>query len=389
MEIAILGSTGSIGTSTLRVIDKFPERYRVAGLAAGKNAALLAEQIRRYRPRVACVDDRRAAEELRRLSDLTSQTEIVCGREGASRIATLDEADIVVAAISGSAGLVPTFSAVRAGKTVALANKESLVMAGELITQEARRKKCRIIPVDSEHSAVFQLIEGRGKEEIRCILLTASGGPFLQYSSEQLHSVTPEQALNHPRWKMGAKVTIDSATLMNKGLEVIEAHWLFNMPAEKIRVVIHPQSIVHSMAECIDGSVFAHMSQPDMQGPIAYALSYPDRLDDIVAPLDLAGIGDLTFQRPDEQRFPSLRLAYTALEAGGLMPAVMSAANEVAVERFRDGTIGFMSIPLLTGKVMERFRNSRKLTLENILRADAWARGESENVVQEIMAPGT
>jgi 1-deoxy-D-xylulose-5-phosphate reductoisomerase len=342
---------------------------------------LLARQIIKFKPRLVCLAEDQAAIDLQSYIGMHECTEIVSGTDGANMVATLPDADIVVAAISGSAGLLPTFSAVRAGKTVALANKEALVMAGQLIVEEARRKNCKIVPVDSEHSAIFQLLSGCNRDEVRNIILTASGGPFLNYTEVELESVTPEDALKHPRWKMGDKVTIDSASLMNKGLEIIEAHWLFNMPPEKIKVVIHPQSIIHSMVEFIDGTVFAQLSQPDMKGPIAYALSCPERLRDTVEPLNFAKIAELTFYDPDEGRFPSIRLAYNALEQGGLMPSVMNAANEVAVRKFVEKAIKFSSIPAVTEKVMQRFENDRSLSLENILWADSWARKEAERVL--------
>lgn len=385
MKIAILGSTGSIGTSTLEVIEKYPERYEVVGLAAGKNAALLASQTRKFKPRLVCLAEEDAAMRLRSLVAGSETTEIVSGTDGMNMVATLSDADIVVAAISGSAGLLSTVSAVRAGKTVALANKEALAMAGELITEEARQKNVKIVPIDSEHSAIFQLLDGRNKNDLRNIILTASGGPFLNYTKEQLEMVTPEDALKHPRWKMGNKVTIDSATLMNKGLEIIEAHWLFGLPSENIKVVIHPQCIIHSMVEFIDGTVFAQLSQPDMKGPIAYALSCPERLNDTVEPLNFAKIGKLTFSDSDEERFPAIRLAYKALEAGGLMSSVMNAANEVAVQKFHERVIRFPSIPAVTEKVMERFQNDRSVNLESILWADRWARDESEKVIEEFI----
>ena len=292
----------------------------------------------------------------------------------------LPHADVVVAAISGSAGLLPTISAVRAGKTVAIANKEALVMAGELIVQEARENNAKIIPVDSEHSAIFQLLKGRDKTDVRNIILTASGGPFLHYSKEDLERVTPEQALKHPRWKMGNKVTIDSASLMNKGLEVIEAHWLFGLLSENIKIVIHPQSIIHSMVEFIDGTVFAQLSHPDMQGPIAYALSFPQRFCDIVEPLNFANIGELTFSELDERKFPTIRLAYKALEAGGLMSTVMNAANEVAVEKFKTGIIKIPEIWTIIRETMLSHKTIKHPSLEEIIEADFWARNTANEL---------
>ncbi len=377
MKIAILGSTGSIGTSTLEVIEKYPEKYQVVGLSAGYNAELLQEQIRKFKPKAVSLSDESGQDIL---NDCPG-TEVLFGVEGACKIAAMPEADVVVAAISGSAGLLPTLEAVKAGKTVALANKESLVMAGELIISEAKKNKADIIPVDSEHSAIFQLLKDKKNEDVKNIILTASGGPFLGSTLEELENVSPEEALKHPRWKMGNKVTIDSASMMNKGLEVIEAHYIFGMPAEKIKVIVHPQSIVHSMVEFIDGTVFAQLSHPDMKAPIAYALSCPDRLDNIVEPLSFADIGKLTFEDPDYERFPNLRLAFRALETGGLMPVIMNSANEVAVQKFCDGLIGFTSISKLIEKVMDSFNDNGGRALDDILEADKWARDEAVNSI--------
>ena len=377
MKIAILGSTGSIGHSTLEVIEKYPEKYQVVGLSAGYNAELLQEQIRKFKPKAVSLSDESGQDIL---NDCPG-TEVLFGVEGACKIAAMPEADVVVAAISGSAGLLPTLEAVKAGKTVALANKESLVMAGELIISEAKKNKADIIPVDSEHSAIFQLLKDKKNEDVKNIILTASGGPFLGSTLEELENVSPEEALKHPRWKMGNKVTIDSASMMNKGLEVIEAHYIFGMPAEKIKVIVHPQSIVHSMVEFIDGTVFAQLSHPDMKAPIAYALSCPDRLDNIVEPLSFADIGKLTFEDPDYERFPNLRLAFRALETGGLMPVIMNSANEVAVQKFCDGLIGFTSISKLIEKVMDSFNDKGGRALDDILEADKWARDEAVNSI--------
>jgi len=381
MNIALLGSTGSIGTSTLKVIAKFPDRYKIAALAAGKNVKLLAKQITAFKPGLVCLRDEKRIPELKTLLAGRRLPEIIGGAEGLNAVAACEEADMVVAAISGAAGLVPTLTAVRSGKSIALANKEVLVMAGELFMHEAQRAHCRIIPVDSEHSAIFQLLQGHPERDVRRLLLTASGGPFLQYPHERFEQITPEQALKHPRWKMGYKVTTDSATLMNKGLEVIEAYWLFGFSSEKISVVIHPESIVHSMVEFVDGTVFAQLSQPDMQAPIAYALSCPERLHGVVRPLQFAKLGMLTFQNPDYKKFPALRLAYSALKAGKLMPAVMNAANEIAVEKFHKKELAFSSIPVLIAKVMKKFSNNKAVTLDNILWADQWARDMSEQLI--------
>jgi len=370
MKIAILGSTGSIGNSALEVIEKYPEKYQVVGLSAGNNAELLQEQIRKFKPKMVSLSDDSGQDIL---NDCFG-TEILFGVEGACKIASMPEVDVVIAAISGSAGLLPTLAAVKAGKTIALANKESLVMAGELIISEAKKNKAEIIPIDSEHSAIFQLLKDKKIEDVKNIILTASGGPFLGSTLEELENVTPAEALKHPRWKMGNKVTIDSASMMNKGLEVIEAYYIFGMPVEKIKVIVHPQSIVHSMVEFIDGTVFAQLSHPDMKAPIAYALSCPDRLDDIVKPLSFAEIGKLTFEDPDYEKLPNLRLAFRALETGGLMPVVMNSANEVAVQKFCDGLIGFTFMPKLIEKVMDAFNDNGGRSLEDILEADKWAR---------------
>jgi 1-deoxy-D-xylulose-5-phosphate reductoisomerase len=382
-KLAILGSTGSIGTATLKVCAAHPESFRVLGLAAGKNVRLIADQIRTFKPRLVCLASEAAAMELK--SALAGRKpEIVWGRQGLEKVAAMPGPDTVVSALSGSAGLLPTLAAVRAGKDVALANKEALVMAGELLIAEAARRNVRIIPVDSEHSAIAQILNGRGLEHVRTILLTASGGPFLHYSREQLGRVTPRQALKHPRWKMGNKVTIDSATLMNKGLEVIEARWLFGIPPGQIQVVIHPESIIHSMVEFVDGSVLAQLSQPDMKGPIAYALSCPERLSDVVKPLDMAKVARLTFMEPDDKKFPALKLAYRALDAGGLMPAVMNAANEIAVHTFLEKKISFSSIARLVKRVMDAFHYHGSMNLEAILWADRWARAESEKIIARM-----
>ena len=382
MQIALLGSTGSIGANTLDVVRRYPDRYRIAGLAAGGKVELLAEQVREFRPRLVALSDPAAAVRLRQLVG-SCGTEVCAGTEGVNEVATMDEADMVVAAISGSAGLVPTYSAVCSGKNIALANKETMVMAGSLITRAAQQQGCRIIPVDSEHSAVFQLLEGRNPQDVSRILLTASGGPFLGYSRADLARVTPEQALNHPRWKMGRKVTTDSATLMNKGLEIIEAHWLFGMPAAQIGVVVHPQSIIHSMVEFVDGTVLAQLSQPDMRAPIAYALSCPERLHDIVAPLDFARIGSLSFFEPDLECFPTIRLAYRALEAGGLVPAVMNAANEVAVEKFHEHAIAFTAIAQLIETVMDTFTGGTADSIAAVQDADRWARQKAAAIAEK------
>ncbi len=379
-NISILGSTGSIGKQTLEVISRYPERFRVLGLSAGENIGLLLEQIREFRPEAVSVKDSGIAESLRsRLGD--TRVEILYGTEGASGIAALDSNDLVVSAMVGASGLVPTLSAVKAGKDVALANKESLVVAGEILTGEAERKGVRIIPVDSEHSAIFQALETCGKEYAKGLIITASGGPFLDTPAAELGGVTVEVALNHPTWKMGDKITIDSATLMNKGFEVIEAKWLFGFDPERISVWIHPQSIVHSMVEYIDGSLISQMSLPDMRIPIAYALSYPERMlmnGHRVVPENFR---ELTFRGVDNEKFPSISLAFSALREGGTMPAVMNGANEVAVRAFLTREIGFTDIVRIVEKVMSIHQSSPAESLESVLESDAWARDKARILI--------
>lgn len=380
-RISILGSTGSIGRSTLSVVEKFPDRFSVVAIAAGRNIALLEQQVRQFRPRIVSVLSDAAADELReRLKGI--DVTVLSGVEGMIAAASADEADITVSAIVGTAGLVPTMAAIRAGKDIALANKEVLVAAGELVTKECRERSVRLFPVDSEHSAIFQCIGAGTGRDIRRLILTASGGPFRNLKRQALEKVTIEQALKHPNWSMGRKITIDSATLMNKGLEVIEARWLFGISQDRISVLIHPQSIVHSMVEYRDGAVVAQLGAPDMKGPIAYALSYPERLEGVSPALDLAKVGALTFEEPDTERFPCLGYAYEALDAGGSMPAVLSAANEVAVKYFLDEKIGFMDIPRVIRKTMQAHVPSPIKTVDDALRADLWARREAERIIE-------
>jgi 1-deoxy-D-xylulose-5-phosphate reductoisomerase len=379
-KLSILGSTGSIGVNTLEIVARHPDKFRVVALAAGKNLRKIEEQVLRFRPEMISVGDQEAARQLRENLHPLS-TPILWGMDGLKAVATHLEADMVVSALVGSVGLLPTLAAVRSGKNLALANKESLVMAGEILVREVKDRGVRLLPVDSEHSAIFQALVGHRKEEIKKIILTASGGPFLKTPWEELEKVTPFQALNHPRWRMGKKVTIDSASLMNKGLEVIEAHWLFGVPASRIEVHIHPQSIVHSMIEYIDGSIIAQLALPDMRGPIAYALSYPDRLDLQLPSLNLSEVGPLSFSPVDAKRFPALGLAYQALEEGRTMPAVLNAANEVAVEAFLQGRLGFLVIPRLIREVMERHRPPQQNCLEDILQAHEWAREEAQKII--------
>ena len=386
-NISILGSTGSIGCSTLDVISRFPERFKVVGLSACENIDRLEQQIRRYKPSVVSLTNEKHASVLREKCK-TLNVDILSGVEGLIRVSTHPEAGIVVSAIAGSAGLIPTLAAVKAGKTIALANKETMVMAGEIVVREANEKKAKILPVDSEHSAIFQVMEKGRWEEVHKIILTASGGPFLRTPSEERKKATIKDALRHPNWNMGAKVTIDSATLMNKGLEVIEAKWLFDVSVNQIKVLIHPQSIVHSMVEFRDGSVIAQMGMPDMKVPIAYALSYPERLDLVMPRLDLAKTGNLTFEEPEKRRFPCLYYAYDAINEGGSMPAVLNSANEIAVQAFLHGRIGFLDIERITGETMGKHKAFRIETIEDVLHADNWARQEAEMIIGRLAGKG-
>ena len=383
-RIAILGSTGSIGRSALQVIEQFPNRFQVVALAAGRNVDLLIEQIQRFQPKVAAVLDQELANDLASRLPADIGVEVFAGSQGYQNIANCTDADMVLSSMVGAAGLIPTLSAIRAGKDVALANKETLVMAGAFVMEEVRRYQIRLLPVDSEHNAIFQALEGHRREDLKRILLTASGGPFLNMPKEQLESVTPAQALNHPNWEMGAKITIDSATMMNKGLEVIEAKWLFDLAVEKIDVHIHPQSIVHSMVEYVDGSVIAQLGMPDMRVPIAYALAYPERLKLDLPTLDLFSVQTLTFQEPDLGRYPCLALAFNACKAGGTMPAVLNASNEVAVQAFLDKRIPFLGIARLVDKVMQEHELAPATKLEAILAADTWARQRTEEIINSM-----
>lgn len=373
-EIVILGSTGSIGRQALEVIRSLPGRFLVVGLAAGANWPLLAEQIREFRPRVVSLAGPAQARELHRhLGAGEVRPEILYGEAGLKAVATCPGARLVLTAVTGTVGLIPTLSALEAGRDIALANKETLVAAGELVVALAGEKGARILPVDSEHSAVWQCLAGVPPGALDKIILTASGGPFLHRPAD-LSTVTVEMALAHPNWHMGRKITIDSATLMNKGLEVMEARWLFNVPLDWIRVLVHPESIVHSMIELVDGAVLAQLGVPDMRLPIQYALSYPERWPGASPRLSWAEMRRLTFMPPDTRRFPCLELAFAAAREGGTMPAVLNAANEVAVAAFLQGRIAFTGIPALVEKVMAAHRTASRPSLEDILAADAWAR---------------
>jgi 1-deoxy-D-xylulose-5-phosphate reductoisomerase len=373
-RIALLGSTGSIGCSSLRVIESHPEAYHVVALAAGKNMDLLAEQVRKFRPMEVAVLGDREAESLKARLDGADRTRIVTGIEGLIRVGTLEEADTVISAITGAAGLVPTYAAIRAGKNIALANKETMVMAGPLVMGEAKRRNVAVIPVDSEHSAILQCLQGHARKDVRRVILTASGGPFRDFSFAAMEDVTPEQALKHPNWNMGPKVTVDSATLMNKGLEVIEARWLFELDIHQIHVLIHPQSVVHSMVEYKDGSIIAQLGIPDMITPISYALSYPRHIETALPALDLEQVGPLQFMKPDTGKFRCLELALKAAEMGESMPAVLNGANEAAVELFLQGNIGFLQIPSLIEKTMKAHTPFVIENIEKVMEADAWAR---------------
>jgi 1-deoxy-D-xylulose-5-phosphate reductoisomerase len=378
-NIAILGSTGSIGRSTLGVVDAFPEELRVVGLSAGANIDLLAEQIERYRPELVSV---RTAKNAAALRGRIKGVEIVHGADGASAVASLDSADAVIAAIVGAAGIPPVYAALRAGKRVGIANKEVLVAAGDVMTRAAREFGGEILPVDSEHNAVHQALRCGTHEEVQRIILTASGGPFLKRDLTTFSDITIEAALNHPTWKMGNKISIDSATMMNKGLEVIEAHHLFSMPADRIDILIHPQSIVHSMVEYVDGSIVAQLSTTDMKFPIQYALLYPDRVVAPFARLDLASIRNLEFLPVDTKRFPAVNLAYDACREGGSMPAVLNAANEIAVERFLAGELPFVRVVEIVSRVLERHAGNNQpiRTVEDALEWDRWARNEARGI---------
>jgi 1-deoxy-D-xylulose-5-phosphate reductoisomerase len=373
-NLTILGSTGSIGRNTLNIVQMFPERFAVYALTAKNNIDVLADQIRIFHPELAVVFNDKDALKLQKSLPKSNQTQIMYGPAGYKAAAIHGSVDTVVSAMVGAAGLVPTVESIGAGKHVALANKETLVMAGDIVMDLAKTKKVSIRPVDSEHSAIFQCIDGNRKEDLSKIFLTASGGPFRKLPSDQFSSITPQKALAHPTWQMGEKISIDSATLMNKGLEVIEAKHLFDVSHNFIEVVIHPQSIIHSMVAFKDGAVLAQLGHPDMKGAIAYALSYPERMEMRLPALDFAAIGALTFEVPDVKRFPCLTLAYQACKAGGTMPCVLNAANEAAVAAFLNHRIPFTGIPEIIDGVMSRHTVIYNPDLDEILAADQWAR---------------
>jgi len=376
-NIVLLGATGSIGVSTQKVVADLPEYFRLVGLASRENVAGMEAAVRQFAPLAVAMTHQDRAREL----EARIGKQVLAGERGLVELATMPEADLVLVAIVGTAGLAPALAAIRAGKDLAVASKEILVMAGELVMREARRHGVKVLPVDSEHSAIFQCLEGRDPSDVKRLILTASGGPFRQTPRSEFDQITVAEALKHPRWKMGPKITIDSATLFNKGLEMIEARWLFNIEIDRVDVLVHPQSVIHSMVEFRDGSVLAQLSAPDMRYPIQYALSFPRRLPNSIPPTDFAKMGPLTFELPDAEKFPSLRLAREAGRACGTMPAVLNAANEVAVARFVNGQIGFAQIFETVERVMNVHRVIASPPLDAIVEADQWARKEAERVI--------
>lgn len=383
-KITVLGSTGSIGLNSLKVIESNPDKYKIIALTAGRNIDLLLQQIEKFRPLGVSTLEEGLADILRGRLKKNSGTEVFSGTEGFIHLATLKEVDTVISAMTGAAGLVPTYEAIKAGKDIALANKETIVMAGPLVIDQAEKQGVSILPIDSEHSAIFQSLLGHPREDLRRVILTASGGPFRNLSLEKMEGVTPAQALEHPTWNMGRKISIDSATLMNKGLEAIEAKWLFGLRSDQIRIVIHPQSIIHSMVEYMDGSIIAQLGVPDMITPISYALSFPRHIKTNLPPLNFFEIGALDFERPDMERFKCLELALRAAETGDNVPAVLNGANEVAVDSFLKGKIGFLQIPLLIEKTMDANKSFSIHTIEDVMEADKWARDTAEKLIPEL-----
>lgn len=381
-KISILGSTGSIGTQTLDVIERFPEDFQVVALAAGRNINLLEEQVRKFRPKIVTVMEEEQAKELSwRIRDL--EGEVLSGLEGLKQAAIYPEIEMVVVSVVGSIGVLPTLFAIEAGKTIGLANKETLVAAGEIVMRRAKEKGVAIIPIDSEHSAIFQSLQAGKRKELKKVILTASGGPFRNFTIDQLEGVTPEQALKHPNWSMGGKITIDSATLMNKGFEVIEAKWLFDLELDQIEVVVHPQSVIHSLVEFQDTSVIAQLGLPDMEVPIQYALTYPNRFANNLPSLDLIKIREMTFETPDLEKFSCLKYAYDALKIGGTMPTVLNAANEIAVYAFLKKQIGFLTIPRILENIMSMHKEIICPNIEQILEIDQWARLEADKLIRK------
>ena len=380
-KVVLLGSTGSIGTSTCKVVEDLPNDLELIGLAAGRNVDLLREQVGQFNPQMVSVTDPAAANEF--ANEFNGTPNVQCGDEGLLALATLPEADIVLIAIVGTGGLQPALAAIRAGKDIAVASKEILVMAGETVMAEARKHGVKVLAVDSEHSAIFQCLDGKSVDSIRQIWLTASGGPFREKPADEFANITVEQALKHPSWEMGRKITIDSSTLFNKGLEMIEARWLFDIEMPRVKVVVHPQSVIHSMVEFVDGSILAQLSTPDMCLPIQYALTYPARARSDRVQTSLAEIGRLDFEEPDVERFPALGLARRAGDEGGTLPAVLNAANEVAVEAFCDRQLSYMGITESVAAVMAAHEVVAQPALEEILEADSWARNAAQNVISD------
>ena len=380
-NLSVLGSTGSIGINVLNIVRQFPDRFQILGLAAGRNVKLLSDQILEFKPKLISVIDEGHAEQLLTMLPSEFADRIVWGNQGNVAVAALDGVEMTICAVVGAAGLLPTIGAIEAGKDIGLANKETLVVAGRLVMQKVRDNRVRLLPIDSEHSAIFQALEAGRREDVSQLILTASGGPFLHTPKEDLLKVTCDEALNHPNWSMGKKISIDSATMMNKGLEVIEAHWLFGMEPQSIRVAVHPQSIVHSLVEYQDGSVLAQLGIPDMKIPIAYALSYPERIALGLKPLNLWQCSDLEFYEPDFTRFPALRLAFEALERGGTSSAVLNAANEVAVAAFLDMRISFPQISTIVEETMSSLENGQDLDLAVLIEADGEARKLAESLI--------
>jgi 1-deoxy-D-xylulose-5-phosphate reductoisomerase len=381
-NLSILGSTGSIGCNVLKIVEMFPERFAVKALAAKRNISLLSGQIERFHPEIAVVYDASTAVDLQNMLPPGAGVEVLYGEDGYKTAAAYPSVDMAVVSFVGASGLMPTLAAIEAGKNIALANKEALVMAGEIVVKKAAVNGSKILPIDSEHSAIFQCISGNRHEDLDKIFLTASGGPFLNLPRNEFGSVKPEDALNHPTWRMGKKISVDSATLMNKGLEIIEAKRLFGISQKMIEVVIHPQSVIHSMVSFKDGTVMAQLGIPDMKGAIAYALSYPERLG-LEQPLpDFVSIGALTFEKPDFEKFPCLALAYQACETDGTLPAVLNAANEAAVEAFLEKRLSFLKIPEVIRGTMDQHTVIVDPTLRDILRADQWAREQAQALIR-------
>jgi len=384
-NICLLGSTGYIGTNSLKVIKESPERYRIVALGAGRNIDLLINQIKEFKPQFAAVINSDLANDLKTRLNTRINTEILYGTEGYVEIATLSEVNIAIAAMTGSSGLLTTFSAIAAGKDVALANKETLVIAGSLLTKESKKTDAKIFPIDSEHSAIQQSIQGHRREDLKKIILTGSGGPFKDFSIERLSTVTPKEALRHPKWRMGRKISVDSATLMNKGMEAIEAKWLFSLEMNQIEILLHPQSIIHSMVEYMDGSIIAQLASPDMRIPISYALSYPRHLKGELPSLDLSEVGTLSFEKPDTNRFRCLDLALAASKIGESMPAVLSGANEIAVNAFLEGNIGFLEIPQIIEKTMEKHELFPINSIDQAIEADQWAQLQAQEILKKMV----